>query len=133
MLLCGKIFFFRNKTYGSSVGGVRPWFDVLCGPGQWALEGYEEVDDSPSDDDGVVEGDGEGTEDGGHSDTGKSGVDTSEDTDVTTLELLSERELKHEHRKPQEEEAKEVGHEEETTTMLEAKIGETPEVSESDS
>jgi hypothetical protein len=122
-----------GEEFGSSVSGVLPGDDVLCGPGQWALKGDEEVDDSPSNDDCVVEGDGEGTEDGSHTDTGKSGVDTSEDTDVTTLELLSERELEHEHRKPEEEEAKEVGHEEETTTMLEAKIGETPEVSQSDS
>ena len=60
-------------------------------------------------------------------------MDGSEHTDVTTLELLSERELEHEHWQTQEEEGQEVWHEEKTATVLVAEVWESPEVTESDS
>jgi hypothetical protein len=58
-------------------------------------------------------------------------VDATEHTDVTTLEELSEGELKHHHGETQEEESEQVGDEEDTTTPLEAEVRETPEVTES--
>ena len=55
-------------------------------------------------------------------------MDSTEHTNISTLELLSERELEHEHGETEEEEAAQVGHKEEGTTPLEAEVGETPEV-----
>ena len=105
-----------------SVGGVD------TGPGEGVLEGSEQVDEGPGNDHIVVEGDGEGGEHGGESDTGEAGVDSTEHTNITTLELLTERELEHEHGDTEEEEADQVGDEEKSTTPLEAEVRETPEV-----
>jgi len=72
-------------------------------PGQGVLERGKEVDHSPSNDDLVVERDAVGSDNGSKTDTGKSGVDTTEHTDVTTLELLTHRQLEKHHRDTNEE------------------------------
>ena len=62
--------------------------------------------------------------------TAKSWIDSTEHANVTTLELLTERELKHEKWNTDEEEAEEVWHEEESATPLGAQVWETPEVTQ---
>ena len=59
-------------------------------------------------------------------------MDASEDTDVSTLELLTEGQLHECDGEADEEEAEEVGDEEGGTAPLEAEIGESPEVTETD-
>jgi len=110
-------------------GGVG---SVLGGPGEGVLESGEKVDKSPGDDDIVVEGDGKGSEHGGKTDTSETRVDSTEHTDVTSLELLTERELEHKHGDTNEEKAAQIGDEEEGSTPFEAKVRETPEVSKTD-
>lgn len=60
------------------------------GPGEGVNEGGEEVHKRPGNDHIVIEGDGKGGEHGGKSNTGESGVDTTEHTNITTLEELTE-------------------------------------------
>jgi hypothetical protein len=55
-------------------------------------------------------------------------VDTTEHTDVTTLELLTHRQLEEHHRDTNEEEAEQVGDEEDSTTILVGEVRESPEV-----
>jgi hypothetical protein len=54
-------------------------------------------------------------------------VDTTEHTDVTTLELLTHRQLEEHHRDTNEEEAEQVGDEEDSTTILVGEVRESPE------
>ena len=105
---------------------------VLDRPGEWAHERHDQVDEGPSDDDVVVGDDAEGGEDGGEADSRKAGVDSTEHTDVTALELLAERELHESDGDANREEANEVGYEEESAAPRVAEVGETPEVSEAD-
>jgi len=60
-------------------------------------------------------------------------VDATEHTNVTSLEQLSEGELKHHHGETQEEESEQVGDEEDATSPLVSKVRETPEVSKTNS
>ena len=104
----------------------------LDGPGEGVDEGHNEVDEGPADDDVVVGHNAEGGQHRGESDTRKSGVDSTEDTDVTALELLSERHLHEGDRDSNEEEAAQVRDEEQSTTPSVAQVGEAPEVAEAD-
>lgn len=98
------------------------------GPGQGVLERGKEVDHSPGNDDLVVERDAVSGNNGSQTDTGKSGVDTTEHTDVTTLEFLTHRQLKEHHRDTNKEKAEQVGDEENSTTILVREVRESPEV-----
>lgn len=106
---------------------------VSDGPGEGVLECGKNVHKSPGDDDVVIESDTEGGKNGSETDTGKARVHTSEHTNISLLEDLSEGELKHEHGDTEEEEAEKIGDEEKSTTPLVAEIGESPEVTETDS
>jgi len=55
-------------------------------------------------------------------------VDTTEHTDVTTLELLTHRQLEEHHRDTDKEKAEQVGDEEDSTTILVREVRESPEV-----
>ena len=105
---------------------------ALSRPRQRVHKAQNEVDERPSDDDVVVGSDAERGQDGGKADTGEARVDSSEHTDVTALELLTEGQFHECHGETDEEEADEVGNEEGGTTPGEAEVGETPEVSEAD-
>jgi len=59
-------------------------------------------------------------------------VDSSEYTDVTALEFLTERELHESNGDANGEQADPVGDEEQGATPFEAEIGESPEVTEAD-
>ena len=105
---------------------------ALDRPGQGINERHDQVDQRPTDDDVVVGDDTEGSENGRQTDTGKTRVNSTEHTDVTALELLAERELHERYGDTDGEEAGPVGDEEEGTAPLIAQVGETPEVSETD-
>ena len=105
---------------------------VGSGPGKGVDESHDEVDQGPANDDVVVGHDVVGGEHRGSTHTGEAGMDTAEHTDVTTLELLAEGELHKGHGDTDEEEANEVGDEEESTTPSVAQVGEAPEVTEAD-
>lgn len=74
--------------------------------------------------------DGEGGEHRGQTDSIKAGVDSSEHTNVTSLEKLTEGELEEHHWETEEHEGDQVGDEPDTTTPFEGKVGESPEVTE---
>ena len=59
-------------------------------------------------------------------------MDAAEHTDVTALELLSERHLHERDGDADKEEAAEVGDEEESTTPSVAQVGEAPEITKTD-
>lgn len=105
---------------------------VLDGPGQGALERHDKVDERPSDDDVVVGDDAEGGQDGRQTDSRQSRVDASEDTDITALKLLTERELHECHRDTDGQQADPVRDEEENATPFVAEVREPPEVTEAD-
>jgi len=105
---------------------------VGSGPGQGVDERHNEVDQGPANDDVVVGHNVVGGEHGGTTNTSEAGVDAAEHTDVTALELLAEGELHEGHGDTDEEEADEVGDEEESTTPGVAQVGEAPEVTEAD-
>ena len=105
---------------------------VLDGPRERVAEAHNQVDQRPANDDVVVGGDAESSEDGRQADTRQARVDAPEDTDVTTLELLAESQLHERNGQADEEEADKVGDEESSTAPREAEIGESPEVAEAD-
>ena len=120
---------------------VEIWtvFDSLSGvcgvharPGQRVDKGHHQIDQRPADDDVVIGHNAEGGEDRRCSDTRESWVNTSEHSNITTLELLAETELHEGHRNTNGKQADPVGNEEEGSTPLEAQVRETPEVSEAD-
>ena len=59
-------------------------------------------------------------------------MDSTEHTDISALELLTERELHEGNGNTNSDQANEVGYEEESSTPGEAQVGETPEVSKAD-
>ena len=105
---------------------------LLDRPREWAEEAHHEVDQRPADDDVVVSSDHEGSQDRGHADTSQAGVDATEHTDITTLEVLTQSHLHQGDRQTNEEEADEVRHKEGGSTPLEAQIREAPEVAKAD-
>ena len=102
----------------------RPW--------KGADERHDQVDEGPSNDNVVIGDDAERCKNGSETDTGKTGVDSTEHTDVTSLEFLTKRELHECYGDTNAEEADPVGDKEEGTTPLIAQVGETPEVSKTD-
>lgn len=89
-----------------------------------------EVDQGNGNQVGVEDVDGKCREHRSQSNTVQLRVDSTEHTNVTTLEQLSKGELKQHHGKTQEEESKEVGNEEDTSSPLVSQVRETPEVTE---
>ena len=63
---------------------------LLDGPGQGALEGHDQVDQGPANDNVVVSDNAERGEYGSQSDSRQTRMDTSEYTDVSALEFLTE-------------------------------------------
>lgn len=59
-------------------------------------------------------------------------MDSSEHTDVTTLEELTEGEFEHHHGESEEHQGNEVRDEPDTSTPLVGEVGESPEVTKSD-
>lgn len=104
----------------------------MDGPWKGADERHDQVDQGPSNDNVVIGDNAERRENGSESDTGKTGVDSTEHTDVTSLEFLTERELHKCNGDTNGKEADPVGDEEEGTSPLIAQVGETPEVSKTD-
>ncbi len=138
---CHKIDLIKKIKLDLLFSDVEVWAlsDVLCDvggvrhrPWKWVHEGRNKVDQGPSDDHIVVGGDEEGGQDRGKSDSHESWVDSTEHSDISALELLSERQLHESDWKTNREEAEEVWNEEEGSSPLEAEVRETPEVSESD-
>ena len=104
--------------------GERPW--------KWVLEGSNQVDEGPSDDHVVVGSDAVSRHDRGKTNTHKSWVNSTEHSNISTLELLSEGQLHKSNWQSNGHKAEEVWHEEESTTPFETEVRETPEVSKSD-
>ena len=102
----------------------RPW--------KWADERHNEVNQRPSNDDVVVSHDTEGREDGRKADSSESRMDSTEHSNITSLELLTKGKLHESHGDTNGEQADPVRDEEESTTPLITQIGEAPEVSETD-
>ena len=118
---------------------IRTVFDSLSGicgvhdrPGQRVDKGHHQIDQRPADDDVVIGHDAEGSEHRRCSDTRESWVNTSEHSNITTLEFLAQTKLHEGHRNTNSEEANPVGNEEQGSTESVAQVGETPEVSQAD-
>ena len=130
---------FSQTNLNLLFGDVQTWAvlvvssgDVLHRPGEGANEGHNQVDQRPADDDVVVSHNAEGSENGSQTHAGEARMDSTEDTDISALELLTERQLHESDGDTDSEEAYEVRNEEECATPGEAQVGETPEVSEAD-
>ena len=117
------------RTVLDSLSGICGVHD---GPGQWVDKGHHQIDQRPADNDVVIGHNAEGGEHRRCSDTRESWVNTSEHSNITTLEFLAETELHEGHWNTNGEEANPVGNEEQGSSPLEAKVREAPEVSEAD-
>ena len=105
---------------------------VLNGPWKWAHERCNQINSRPTNDNIVVGDNAEGREHRSKTDTSQSGVDTSEYTNVTALELLTENKLHKGDGDTDRKKHKPVWYEEKCTAPFVAEVGEAPEISESD-
>ena len=105
---------------------------LLDGPRKGTLERHDQVDQGPANDDVVVSDNAERGEYWSKSDSRKTRVNSSEHTDVTALEFLTEWELHKGNRQADCDQAAPVGDEEQGATPLIAEVREPPEVTQAD-
>ena len=108
------------------------WFNPLCRPWKWVVEGGEEIDDRIADNDAVKSVEDKSGPNGSHAYAGQSWMDFLKHTDVATLELLTKGELKHHHWQSDEDQTQQVRNEEQPASILEALVREPPEVTQPD-
>jgi len=106
---------------------------ALDGPGQGVVERVEEERKGPRDQHIVVDNDQVASEGGSETDTIESRVKGVPHVHVTLLDHLTEGELEEDHGDTEAKEAQEVGDEENGSTVLVEQVGESPQVTETDS
>ena len=89
---------------------------LLDRPWKGTLEGHYQVDQGPANDNVVVSDNAERGEHGSQSNSRKTRMDSSEHTDVSALEFLTERELHKSNRESNRDQADPVRDEEQGTT-----------------
>ena len=105
---------------------------LLDGPWKGTLEGHDQVDQGPANDDVVVSDNAERGEHWCESDSRKTRVNSSEYTDVTTLEFLTEWEFHKSDGKSNRDQATPVRDEEQGASPFVAEVREPPEVTQAD-
>lgn len=104
---------------------------IGIGPGGVLREGVEEGVENPGDQDDVVGVEHETASDGSESDSSQARMESSKDTNITGLEILTESNFENGKRNSKKEESHEVGDKEGTSSVGDGETGESPNVSES--